>query len=82
MMVSRMREAGETVFSVCSACVSQLMKSCRELWKSVASSNASSSLTCDGRQGENNIIAAKTGDKESPGGASCAKRDLYSSRGS
>lgn len=46
MMVSRMREAGETMFSVCSAWVSQLMKSCRELWKSVARVKASSSFTC------------------------------------
>lgn len=41
-----MSEAGETMFSVCSAWVSQLMKSCSELWKSVASVKASSSFTC------------------------------------
>lgn len=45
MMVSRMSEAGETMLMVCSAWVSQLMKSCRELWKSVASFKASSSFT-------------------------------------
>lgn len=44
-MVSSMSEAGETMFSVCSAWVNQLMKSCSELWKSVASVKASSSFT-------------------------------------
>lgn len=46
MMVSSIREAGETMLSVCSAWVNQLMKSCRELWKSVASVKASSSFPC------------------------------------
>lgn len=49
-MVSSMREAGETVFRACSAWVNQLMKSCRELWKSVASVKASSSFTCGGKE--------------------------------
>ncbi len=47
MMVSRMREAGELIVRVCSAWVSQLMKSCSELWKSVAIAKASSSFTYD-----------------------------------
>ena len=47
MMVSRMREAGEAIVRVCSACVSQLMKSCSELWKSVAMARASSNFTCN-----------------------------------
>lgn len=61
-MVSRMREAGETMLSVCSAWVSQLMKSCKELWKSVASLSASSSLTCetDHQHGNNQAVFAAT----------------------
>lgn len=45
-----MRLGGGAMFRLCSARVSQLMKSCREFWKSVARANASSSFAC-GRGG-------------------------------
>lgn len=47
---ARMRLGGGAMFRLCSAKVSQLMKSCREFWKSVARANASSSFAC-GRGG-------------------------------
>lgn len=40
------------MFRLCSASVSQLMKSWREFWKSVARARASSSFACtEGREG-------------------------------
>lgn len=47
--VSKMRLGREATFRVCSAWVSQLMKSWRELWKSTAKARASSSFTCQDR---------------------------------
>lgn len=47
---ARMRLGGGAMFRLCSARVSQLMKSWREFWKSVARANASSSFAC-GRGG-------------------------------
>lgn len=40
------------MFRLCSARVSQLMKSWREFWKSVARANASSSFACGSGEGE------------------------------
>lgn len=39
------------MFRLCSASVSQLMKSCREFWKSVARARASSSFACSSGEG-------------------------------
>lgn len=47
----RMRLAGGAMLRLCSARVSQLMKSCREFWKSVARARASSSFACHGEEG-------------------------------
>ena len=41
-----MRLGGWAMFRVCSAWVSQLMVSCREVWKPVAKETASSSFAC------------------------------------
>lgn len=49
---ARMRLGGGAMFRLCSARVSQLMKSCREFWKSVARANASSSFACGSGEGE------------------------------
>lgn len=40
------------MFKLCSASVSQLMKSWREFWKSVARASASSSFACRSGEGE------------------------------
>lgn len=47
-MVSKIRLGREATFKVCSAWVSQLMKSWRELWKSMAKCRASSNFVCKG----------------------------------
>lgn len=44
--VSSMRLGGWAMFRVCSAWVSQLMVSCREVWKLVAKATASSNFAC------------------------------------
>lgn len=49
---ARMRLGGGATFRLCSASVSQLMKSWREFWKSVARANASSSFACGSGEGE------------------------------
>lgn len=41
-----MRLGGWAMFRVCSAWVSQLMVSCRDVWKLVARATASSSFAC------------------------------------
>ncbi|TNN50798.1 hypothetical protein EYF80_039010 [Liparis tanakae] len=43
-----MRLGGCAMLSVCSACVSQLMVSCRDVWKPVAKETASSSFAWEG----------------------------------
>lgn len=53
------------MLSVCSAWVSQLIKSCSELWKSVACVSASSSLTCETDTEEKNFSGLeKKGEKK------------------
>lgn len=53
--VSKIRLGREAAVRVCSACVSQLMKSWSELWNSIAKLRASSSLVCKERSYLNSI---------------------------
>lgn len=56
----RIRLAGGAMFKLCSASVSQLMKSWREFWKSVARASASSSFACRSGEGEKEAREGKT----------------------
>lgn len=55
--VSSMRLGGWAMFRVCSAWVSQLMVSCREVWKPVAKETASSNFAWKVQRFNNKIIS-------------------------